>query len=201
MAKIMNNKSKNKDFGLDFFHIDKNYIQFLRDSGHDSVENNYDGKNNQKPYLGVVIRINGYNYFAPLSSPKPKYFKTADSNPTMFKIIKRKKDGKLRLLGVVRLNNMLPVPREALTHIEINKIEDLHYKNLLLSERRVILSNVSKIKYKARKMYNLITNKRNEFYLSISNDFPAIEKLFRQYINQKENEDKYKQRKPLNFKR
>lgn len=72
-----------------------------------------------------MVKVKEYSYFAPLSSPKPKYEKMSESNPTLFKIKKEHQD----LIGVVRLNNMLPVPDKSLSKVNFEKIPDHKYKN------------------------------------------------------------------------
>ncbi|OOF75846.1 hypothetical protein BKG96_10440 [Rodentibacter caecimuris] len=158
---------------LELYYIDDEYIRFLKQAGNNGVENNYAKADNQKPYLGVVLVVNTYKYFAPLSSPKAKYERMADSNPTVFKIIKGKDK---KLLGVVRLNNMIPAPDTVLSRIEVNSISNQGYKNLLLSQRRIILSNAGRIQRKAEIMYDLVVNKKNEFYCKLSNNFSELEK-------------------------
>lgn len=56
---------------LKIYYIDDNYINYLRQF--DSKV--YYNKNHTRPYVGVVYIFNGYYYFAPLSSPKPKHLK------------------------------------------------------------------------------------------------------------------------------
>ena len=89
---------------LELFYIDNNYIDFLKNSGNRSVEDNYANADNQKPYVGIVLKVNDTNYYAPLSSPKDKYRAMSGNNPTLFKI---EKINSKKLIGVVRLNNMI----------------------------------------------------------------------------------------------
>ena len=170
---------------LELYYIDDEYIRFLKHAGNNGVENNYAKADNQKPYLGVVLVVNTYKYFAPLSSPKAKYEKMSSSNPTTFKILKGQHK---KLLGVVRLNNMLPAPDSVLHRIEVNAISNQDYKNLLLSQRRIILSNADKIQRKAEIMYDLVVNKKNEFYCKLSNNFSELEKSLDNYTKLESNE-------------
>lgn len=162
---------------FEFYYVDDEYISFLKKAGNNGVENNYAKENNQKPYLGVVLVINSYKYFAPLSSPKKKYEKINNDNPTTFKIIK----GNNNLLGVVRLNNMIPVPNSALSIIEVNSILDYQYRNLLFSQRRIIRQNTYLIQNKAEKIYDLVVHKKNSFFCNLSNNFSKLEKTLDNY--------------------
>lgn len=176
-----------KDNGLALYHIDDKYISFLKNSGNKGVENNYANTDNQKPYVGVVVKVKGYDYFAPLSSPKEKYQRMSDSNPTLFKIEKSNK----KMIGVVRLNNMIPVPKKSLHKLEFNKIKDSNYRNLIKDQYKIISTNADKVQSKAESIYDLVVNKRNEFYSNLSNDFSKLEKDCESYqLKQASNDDK-----------
>ena len=56
---------------LKLYYISNDYIDYLRKFD-DKVRFN---KNHSRPYVGIVYTYNNNNYFAPLSSPKPKYQK------------------------------------------------------------------------------------------------------------------------------
>ena len=53
-----------KDTYLYFVTINENYLNYLK-----SFDKNIRDKSN-RPYIGIVLKINGKEYFAPLSSPK-----------------------------------------------------------------------------------------------------------------------------------
>ncbi|MCU9998274.1 type III toxin-antitoxin system ToxN/AbiQ family toxin [[Pasteurella] aerogenes] len=91
-----------KKKNLELFHINGDYVKYLK-SFDNNVQNNYDNSVRKKPYVGVVLNMNGKDYFAPLTSPKDKHLKLRDSDPTTFKI---KHNGKF--IGSVLLNNMIP---------------------------------------------------------------------------------------------
>ena len=58
-------------------------------------------KKELRPFIGVLFEINECKYFAPLSSPKPKY-KTMKTTLDFLKISNAD-------LGAINFNNMLPV--------------------------------------------------------------------------------------------
>lgn len=80
----------------------------------------------------MVYTFNGHNYFAPLSSPKPKHLKMSNKAIDVFKI----DDGKL---GVVNINNMIPTPIECLTEV-LPLIKDKKYK-ILIQNQTTFLNN------------------------------------------------------------
>ena len=55
---------------LKFFCVDKGYCDFLRQTD-PCVPYVHDEKNT-RPFVGVLLSVNEIDYFAPLSSPKPK---------------------------------------------------------------------------------------------------------------------------------
>ncbi len=54
-----------------FYCADDEYCDFLRKSD-PCVPYTMDKKGNW-PFVGIVFSINGYKYYAPLTSPKPKH--------------------------------------------------------------------------------------------------------------------------------
>ena len=91
---------------LKLYYIDEEYINYLRQFDKNVAYN----KTATRPYIGVVYTYNNYNYFAPLSSPKPKHINISSKAIDIFKI----KNGEL---GVVNINNMIPTPIENLTEV------------------------------------------------------------------------------------
>ena len=54
-----------------FYQVDPAYSNFLRQS--DPCIPHTSGQKAARPFVGIVLTINGLNYYAPLSSPKPKH--------------------------------------------------------------------------------------------------------------------------------
>ena len=86
----MNEKDK-----LYFITLTSNYLKY---SG--IYENKVSLKAN-RPFIGIVFKVNNKEYFAPLSSPKEKH-KGMKTNIDFFKIDKGN-------LGIINFNNMIPV--------------------------------------------------------------------------------------------
>ena len=71
-----------------------------------------------RPFLGIVVLINGSKFCIPFTSnsgKKNKNFETMRENITFRKI--RDKDGKV--LAALNLNNMIPVRDEYITEIDL----------------------------------------------------------------------------------
>ena len=90
--------------------IDKDYCNFLRQFDYRVCYN--EGVKELRPFIGVLFSIDNIEYFAPLSSPKPKHIKLK-SNLDIIKI-----DG--GKLGVVNLNNMIPVTNRLYEIFDLN---------------------------------------------------------------------------------
>lgn len=56
---------------MKFYHIEDDYIRYLRQYDDKVAEN----KQESRPYVGVVLDVNGIKYCAPFTSPKPKHQK------------------------------------------------------------------------------------------------------------------------------
>lgn len=69
--------------------------------------------NHFRPLVGIVLNVNDINYYAPLSSPKPKHLKMKEQID--FMLISKGK------YGVINFNNMIPVPSKYIEKIEVGK--------------------------------------------------------------------------------
>lgn len=83
---------------------------------------------NSRKYIGIVLTVNSLDYFVPLSSFKDKHSKMQESVDFL----------KIRNYAVLNLNNMFPVPKAERSFLDINKVSDINYKNLLRKEYRII---------------------------------------------------------------
>ena len=104
-----------------------------------------------RPFIGILFEIEGCEYFAPLSSPKPKH-KKMKNTIDFLKI----KEGEL---GAVNFNNMIPVQRNNYYIIDLNKqtetLEAEKYRNLLREQLMWLNSNYIQVKDKSYKLYTL----------------------------------------------
>ena len=90
---------------LKFYTVNEDYIDYL--SKFDShVSWN---KEQKRPYVGIVLRVENYLYFAPLYSYKVGYDKYKD-NPSFIRV----EDRKGKNVSIIRFSEMLPVPETAI---------------------------------------------------------------------------------------
>jgi len=129
--------------------IEPEYIEYLRQ--HDcNIRTDDTGR---RKYIGVLLEVNGHKYYAPLSSPKEKYFKMNDKQLDLHKLNKGK-------LGVINLNNMIPVPDSAVIRFNIEDEPDIKYKNLLRNQAKIIKSEQAIITHKAKTLYSVVNSEK-----------------------------------------
>ena len=146
---------------MKLYIVNDDYIKYLKQFEKKVPDN----KNESRPYLGIVLRIESILYFAPLSSPKLKHLKMKE-NITFTKI----KNGEY---GVINFNNMIPVLEDDLNFLvpkEKTRIE------LIKNEIKWISSNKKNIRKKAKQLYNLfMMNKLPKHNFKMCNNFKILE--------------------------
>lgn len=165
------------------FIIKDDYIEFCR-SHDDKVQDNKEGTGKFiKKYLGIVLEVNNIKYYVPLSSYKPHKH---DYMPTDKIDFIRIEDSKNKY-AVLNLNNMIPVPDEAVVEFDINILpsgteEERKYRDLLRNEWNVCRAKKEKILKNANKLYGMFINKRPENIVSRCCDFKKLEAKMQEYI-------------------
>ena len=127
-----------------FYHIKDEYIAFLRQYDQRVALN----KQQKRPYIGVVVEVDGMRYYAPLTSPKPKH--------------RRMKNGKdFRKInqgayGAINFNSMIPVTDSALLSFDIEQIPDEQYRRLLQNQYKAVKADRDAIEKTAEKLHTLV---------------------------------------------
>lgn len=111
---------------LTFILVEPTYCDYLRKSD-SCVPYTMDSKSN-RPFVGVLLRVNNIAYYAPLSSPKAKHI-TMKNQIDLLKI-----DG--GKYGVINFNNMIPIHRNSIKSVNFNSSStdspsEIQYKALL----------------------------------------------------------------------
>ena len=169
-----------------FYVINKKYINDLKTIDNKVGDVEY-GTDKLKFHLGVVLNINNLNYYVPVSSPRPKHLKMKDG----IDFIKIYHFSTNRLLCVLNLNNMIPVPSEFVELLEYSNIEnyrtfkDIKEKNdyifLLKDELNSINFKETKILQKAQKLYEAVKNNPDSRIANRCCDFIELEKFYLLY--------------------
>lgn len=156
---------------LKIYYLDENYINYLRKFDSRVAYN----KKMTRPYIGVVYTLNGLNYFAPLSSPKPKHLKMSDKAIDIFKI----RNGEL---GIININNMIPTPIECITEV-LPTITNEEYKTLI-KDQTTFINNHKKDLFVKIRQFTLQYDKSNlpEKVKERCCDFRLLEKKCHDYI-------------------
>ena len=156
---------------LKIYYLDENYINYLRKFDSRVAYN----KKMTRPYIGVVYTLNGLNYFAPLSSPKPKHLKMSDKAIDIFKI----RNGEL---GIININNMIPTPIECITEV-LPTITDEEYKTLI-KDQTTFINNHKKDLFTKIRYFTLQYDKGNlpEKVKERCCDFRLLEEKCHDYV-------------------
>jgi len=158
---------------LKFYEVDGEYIKYLRENGDQKIQN-IEYEKHKKFFCGIVLTINNFNYFAPVSSYNKKVH-------TSFLIMdKDRETKKLKAISSLRFSFMFPCPIEYLSQKDFSK-EDEKYKILLRKELHYCNTNREKIKKMANEVYKLGVNEKNRQKFNIC-DFKKLEEKCLEYI-------------------
>ena len=161
---------------LNLYSISNKYIKYLRKYENRVYDNKEEDKINGRKYLGVVLTVNEYNYYIPMSSPKKSDY--VDINKKIIrkdtKTIIRIHNGD-RLYGTLRISNMIPVPITELEPYVLKNEKDIKYKDLILGELRYINKNSKKIIKYAKAVYTQKIKDLDVDYIKNTVDFKLLE--------------------------
>ena len=166
-----------------FYTVEADYCDFLRDRD-PCVPYTMD-KKSIRPFVGIVFTVNEWEYYAPLTSPKPKHIHM--KNQLDFLKINQGK------WGAINFNNMIPVPRESLKKVDIkisssNSQDEINYKNLLSNQLSWCNAHKNEILKQAYKLYYMITaGKGWSGLIHRCCNFHLDEELCREYIAARRN--------------
>ena len=163
---------------LKIVKADSRYCDYLRQFDNRVIYNA--GTKELRPFVGVLFSINKCDYFAPLSSPKPKHLKLKNTLD-LIKI----SDGEY---GVVNFNNMIPVTSNNYTEFDLDKLpmkstEKMRYI-LMRKQLRWLTDNREDVYFKSKLLYKLY--KDNKLPSNVRNrccNFILLEEKCKEYNN------------------
>lgn len=168
----------NKRFKL--YNVNIKYIRNLH-----NVDDNVPSVSPQvgkqgRPFLGIIVLINGSKFCIPFTSnsgKKKKNFESMRENITFRKICD--KDGKV--LAALNLNNMIPVREEYVTEIDLrihptDTPELRRWKKLCIKELDWCQSHQNDIERLANELYRIYTSDEPFGKRKICLNFPALER-------------------------
>lgn len=157
---------------IKIYEVDAKYINYLSQFAPHLFLNKQAGQQNERKYIGVVLSVNGMDYFAPLSSFKPKHNSMRDGIDFI----------KIKNYAVINLNNMFPIAPNTYSYVDISAIKNEKYKELLRAEYRYIKSIQERIRKNALTLYKLWLKDGNKTALGKRcNDFTLLEDACRKY--------------------
>ena len=154
---------------LRLYRIEDKYIRFLHGADY-RVQYN---KSERRPYIGIVLQVDGFDYFVPMESPKPNH-----SNIKGGIHIMPLAGGAYGLLG---FNNMIPVTAECLVDFDIDSEPDEKYRELLKNQITYCNGRRNQISERASKTYEAVTIKKVPFYMKVCCDFKKLERACNHY--------------------
>ena len=162
--------------------ISDDYLNYLRSKENRIPNTNY-GEGKMKPFFGELMKIDNLVYVTQVSSPKPRHIKMPKA-VDFYKLYKQNK-----LLAVVNLNYMFPVP--------LSEINDLEYKNIgnfitfedeikkakYITLLKLEMNAIKKLDLEkaAQKVYGLKCNKPNASVSQRCFDFKQLEEYAKQF--------------------
>ena len=157
--------------------VNSEYCDYLRRFDNKVPYNK--NKKELRPFIGILFKIENCEYFAPLSSPKPKH-KTMKATIDFLKI----KDGEL---GAVNFNNMIPVRENNYAIVNLNKPafneSEQKYQKMLIEQLDWLNAHYRQIKSKSFKLYNLYINDKLPKNIKIRCcNFKLLEEKCKEYI-------------------
>ncbi len=138
--------------GINLYRVNKSYCMYLHEFDRRVPEMGEEKET--RPFIGILLCVNGKNFFAPLTSPKQKHLHMKETQDFL-KIYEGK-------LGGINLNNMIPIPRRFLEKIYLEQIENNQYAHMLAMQLEWLQRNKVRITNKARNLYFLITQTKVE---------------------------------------
>ncbi len=170
---------------MDWYIVDKNYINYL--TQFDSRVGYVEYGERLKLHLGILLTIEDFHYYVPISSAKPKHQKM--SNSLDFHKLQDESTG--YLYAVLNINNMIPVPDSCLTQLKYNQVENFRSFNnekektdyiYLLQKEKALIDNVQDIlQNKAMKLYQRCIAQPKSSLATRCCNFKVLEEKCRSY--------------------
>ena len=177
---------------LDLYYIDLKYIRNLSKADDNVMSISPQRGKENRPFVGVVVLVNGAEYCIPLTSPKDK-FKTKKSQLDFIKIFdesRRDDNNQFKLIGVLNINNMIPVADAVIQKVDLaihknDSPEVKRAKALMQKQISWCRDHVDVISNRAQKVYDLVvkTPEKNKNLTKRSSKFQVLEIELKKFLN------------------
>lgn len=177
-----------------FYTVDSDYLEYLNrvDS---EVYYNPSYRKSTKPFVGIIVCVENYKYFIPISSAKEKHrnwknvsnehfliYEVISNDITIegdiYKYYSEKE--KMHILALLDIKKMIPVPEGHYKRIEFNELNDSRYRDLFQKEYAFCLSIKSKLINKVEKLYK--KQKETGIVRRANCNFLALEEAMKSWI-------------------
>lgn len=149
---------------LKFYDIDKDYVKFLQK--YDRQVPNIEYSTNNKFVCGIVLHINGQDYYAPVSH-------MTDKQQTNLQIFDNHKP-----ISTIRFSFMIPATKDVVVEKNFKDISkvDKSYADLLQAEYIYCVKHEDEILNKALSVYKIGCNKNHRLNYTCCN-FKLLEEV------------------------
>ena len=156
---------------LDFYEVDAKYISYLLGFDSKVPKVDYSAVSGHDKFLcGIVLSINGHDYFAPISS-----FTT----PQRTNMIIKNEQGKA--ISSIRFSFMIPIPPNVVSVKRIKDEPSPEYRRLLNYELRFCQRNANTIFRLAKYVYNTVVGNNDPIMVKNCCDFKKLESACAEY--------------------
>ncbi len=155
---------------LNFYDVKEAYAEYLRKFEHRIPNIHY--ASNNKFVCGIVLSVNGYDYFAPISS------NTAKQRTSLLILDEHGKP-----LSSIKFSFMFPIPKTEVVRKDFSVIrsENPHYADVLTKEYRFCRKNEAKILQKAAQIYAIGCN-RDHWLAANCCDYKLLESKYTEWL-------------------
>ena len=160
------------DNQLFFYEVSADYISYLLRFDSKVPRVDYSATSKHDKFLcGIVLAVNGHDYFAPISS-----FIT----PQRTNMVIKNEEGKS--VSSVRFSFMIPVPPNIVSVKNFDDEPSSDYRRLLDLELRFCRKNSNVIRRLAKLVYNTVVNNKDPIMVKNCCDFKKLETACAEYI-------------------
>ena len=175
------------------YSVSDEYIDYLWAIFPNVYSNKETTRVHTRKYVGIVLRLENYHYYIPMSLPKESDYQIAGEKKVIKKsiipiicIVVKNSRGQKELKGNLRISHMIPVPPSELQLYDIENEPDDTYKDLVLNEIIFIRKNQGKILANAKLLYKQKTeNDLSAGYVKAALEYKALETLCGDFISEK----------------
>ncbi len=176
---------------LDLYYIDLKYIRNLSKADDNIMSISPQRAKENRPFLGVITVIENHEYCIPLTSPKDK-FKNKKSQIDFIKIFdesKKESNGQFKLIGILNINNMIPVDETVISKADLkihpnDSVKIKQHKTLMQKQLAWCRDHADTVINRAGKVYRLVVNEpdKNRNLTKRCSKFKELERILAKQI-------------------